>query len=121
VKSLEAAERRRAEWEEKASAMAARLREQEAEVGGGVGGGGAGIGGGLVCILSRSVSSLPSPCYAMLYFSRTGGCSKVRPAIGSGQNNDVDPPTVLCHSPTDVMRLVSLTACLIPAPPSPVQ
>lgn len=32
--SLEAAERRRAEWEEKASGMAAKLREREAEVGG---------------------------------------------------------------------------------------
>lgn len=33
VKSLEAAERRRAEWEKKASAIAARLRERESEVG----------------------------------------------------------------------------------------
>ena len=32
VKSLEAAERRRAEFEEKAAAMAARVRELEAEV-----------------------------------------------------------------------------------------
>ncbi len=49
MKSLEAAERRRADWEKKASAMAARLREQEAEVGGGGGGDG---GSGLASTMS---------------------------------------------------------------------